>query len=76
LEAEIEASAGTKTLPRIFITWHSVLAGNQVKIGDHCSSSSVAWQKGKARFPDGEQRTSYEVSFVVVLFLSRYISLK
>jgi hypothetical protein len=59
LEAEIEASAGVKTLPRIFITSHFVLAGNQVKIGGHCSSSSVERQKGTERFPDGERRTSY-----------------
>jgi hypothetical protein len=29
-----------------------------------------------AMFPDGEPRTSYEVSFAVVLFLSRDVSLK
>jgi hypothetical protein len=50
LEAEIEASAGVKTLPRIFITSHFVLAGNQVKIGGHCSSSSVERQKERQGF--------------------------
>jgi hypothetical protein len=29
-----------------------------------------------SRLPDSEQRTTYEVSFVVVLFLSREVSLK
>jgi hypothetical protein len=33
-------------------------------------------KKGTVRFPDGKPRTSYEVSFVVVLFLSRDVSLK
>jgi hypothetical protein len=42
---------------------------NQVKIGDHCSSSSAARRKRTARFPDGQPRISYKVSFIFVLFL-------